>query len=176
MGKGSITGNFQTLRDGISRIRRIGDAGPELWQRIAPTIRSNIEAQFATGVNPYDTKWKPLAPYTLRKGRTPPPLTETGALRRSVKVTVSGYTLRIVATDLVAGMHQWGTRKKLSPMKSVRRKGQVVATKVWGTHVPKRQILPDGRIPNKWRQQIRKMARQIIGERLGRKIGIRELK
>lgn len=176
MGKGSITGNFQTLRDGISRIRRIGDAGPELWQRIAPTIRSNIEAQFATGVNPYDTKWKPLAAATLRKGRTPPPLTDTGGLRSSIRVTASGYTLRVIAADLVAGMHQWGTRRRKKKPSAMKRQGQVVGTRIWGTGMPKRQILPDGRIPDKWRQQIRRMAREIMGERLGRKIGIRELK
>jgi len=172
MGKGSIRGDFPALRDGISNIRRIGDAGPELWRRIAPTIRSNVEAQFAKGVNPYDTPWKPLRPATLAKGRTPPPLTETGALRRSIKVTANGYTLRVIAADLVAGLHQNGwTRSRIK-----RRKGKVVGKTTIGPGATKRQILPDGRIPNVWRQQIRRMAREIMGERLGRKIGIRELK
>lgn len=171
MGKGSIRGDFPALRDGISNIRRIGDAGPELWRRIAPTIKSNIEAQFSAGVNPYDTPWKPLRPATLAKGRTPPPLTATGGLRRSIAVTVQGYILRVVARDLVAGLHQNGwtrTRNKY-------RRGRLVGKTTIGPGATKRQILPDGRIPNKWRQQIRKMAREIMGERLGRKIGVREL-
>jgi len=172
MGKSSIRGDFPALRDGISKIRRIGEVGPELWQRIAPTIKSNIEAQFSAGVNPYDTPWKPLRPATLAKGRTPPPLTDTGALRKSIRVTAEGYTLRVIAADLVAGLHQNGwtrTRAKY-------RRGKVVGKTTIGPNATKRQILPDGRIPNVWRQQIRKMARLIMGERLGRKIGIRELK
>lgn len=171
MGKASIIGDFPALREAMSKIRRIGDAGPELWRRIAPTIRSNIEAQFATGSNPYDTPWKPLRPATLAKGRSAPPLTETGALRGSISVTAVGYTLEVVAQDPVAGLHQFGwTRKRLK-----RRRGKVVGVTTLGPGATKRQILPDGRIPNKWRQQIRKMARQIMGEKLGRTIGIREL-
>lgn len=173
---GGLTGNFQALRDGISRIRRIGDAGPELWVRSAPVLRANIERQFARGTNPYGTKWKALAPKTLEKGRTPPPLTDTGGLRRSIRAEPRGWTLSIVAADLVAGLHQWGWRKRLPKPRPVRRKGQIVATKVFGTYGPKRQILPDGRIPNEWRQQIRKLAREIMGERLGRRVGVRELK
>ena len=172
MGKGSIRGDFPALRDGISRIRRIGEAGPELWRRIAPTIKSNIAAQFATGVNPYDTPWKPLRPATLAKGRTPPPLTETGALKNSIRVTAAGYTLSVIAADRVAGLHQNGWRRTRNKY----RRGKVVGQTTIGPGATKRQILPDGRIPNKWRQQIRKMARVIMGEKLGRKIGIRELK
>lgn len=176
MPKNTITGNFQALRDGISKIRRIGDAGPELWQKCAPVIRANIEAQFAAGVNPYDTKWKPLRPATLAKGRTPPPLTETGALRSSIRVTANGYTLKVIAADLVAGMHQWGTRRRKKKRSAMRRGGQIVGTRVWTTGMPKRQILPDGRIPDSWRRQIRKIAREIMSERLGRRVGVRELR
>lgn len=172
MGRTSIRGDFPALKEAMSKIRRIGDAGPDLWRRIAPTIRSNIEAQFATGVNPYDTPWKPLRPATIAKGRGAPPLTETGALRGSIAVIPQGYTLRVIARDPVAGLHQNGWTRKRNKY----RRGKVVGQTTIGPGATKRQILPDGRIPNKWRQQIRKMAREIMGERLGRKVGLRELK
>lgn len=172
----TIRGDFPKLREAISKIRKIGDAGPELWKRTAPGIRSRIEAEFSTGTNPYGTPWKALAPATIAKGRSAPPLTETGRMRSSLAVLPEGWTLHVIVRDPKAGFHQFGTGRRLAaPRKITRRsaatgKREVVAMKFATTHIPKRQILPNGRVPNEWRQFIRRTARAIMSEKLGRKV------
>jgi phage gpG-like protein len=56
---------------------------------LAKAISKDIQQNFDIGQDPYEKKWKPLKKSTLRKGRTPPPLTDTGAGRKSVKVKPS---------------------------------------------------------------------------------------
>jgi phage gpG-like protein len=165
-----IRGDFPEIRQAFDRIRKLGTAGPELWKRAAPLIRARIDDQFVRGVNPYGTKWKALAPATLRKGRTPPPLTDTGAMHASLKVSAQGNTLDVRFTDLKAGFHQWGTKRRGAVLKDIKRKGKVVGQKWSKYHIPKRQLLPDGRVPNEWRRIIRRTAREIMEARLGRKV------
>lgn len=167
---GSLRGDFQALRDGISNIRKVGNVGPELWVKMAPWIRQSIRQEFALGVTPYGAKWKPLAASTVARGRHAPPLTDTMRLKGSLLVTPMGWTMSVRMLDKVAGLHQWGWRRRLPKPREMRKKGVVVAMRTHGTGGPKRQILPDGRIPNGWRQAIRKMARQLMAKKLGRSV------
>lgn len=190
-----IRGDFPQLRDGISHVRKLGGLGPQVFKAAETEIRKRIEAQFNEGKNPYGTPWKPLAPATLRKGRHPPPLTDTGKMRASTVVAAMGDTLLIALTDPKAGFHQWGAKgsrvqgtiakeearlrasgvkgKEIAEWKKsrVRHAGESGETlkRTRYARIPKRQILPDGRVPDEWRQMLRRIAREIMAARLGRK-------
>lgn len=99
----------------------------------APRIRARIEGQFARGVDPYGRAWAPLRPSTLAKGRRPPPLTDTRAMRDgvSVKPTPAAGIAITFAKEVPAIFHQKGTR-----------------------YMKRREILPTNRLPAPWSQDI----------------------
>lgn len=95
-------------------------------KRAAKKIEGLIAEEFDRGADPYGNAWEPLAESTIARGRTNPPLTDTGDMRGSVQVTVYG-------TDIVASVddpfpyHQAGT-----------------------ANMPARPILPTGATPDSW--------------------------
>ncbi len=76
--------------DGIKRIRsailELPRAMSQASTDAAENLETVIEVQFQAGVDPYGNPWRPLAESTMRRGRTPPPGTDTEALR-AVHVT-----------------------------------------------------------------------------------------
>lgn len=71
------------LATNVARLSRV----PAVASRaVSDDLADAIEAEFHVGVDPYGEAWVPLAEATLAKGRTPPPLTDTGAMRRSTQV------------------------------------------------------------------------------------------
>lgn len=104
------------------------------------SIKRLIEEQFITGMNPYGGRWAPLRPATLAKGRTPPPLTATGRMRASVRVSpVRGSGIQLSIDELPAGYHQGGTRRMVA-----------------------RPIFPEFSLPNKWRAAIRRAVKEAF--------------
>lgn len=92
----------------------------QVARQVAHEISRSIQVQFDTGRDPYGMPWKPLSASTLAKGRRPPPLTDTGAGRRSVKVRpASGAGVRI---DIGRGymiVHQKGARNGRPPQRMI---------------------------------------------------------
>ena len=138
----AIRGDFPALRSAIVRVAKLGEMGPRVAHEASVEIAALIGAQFANGVNPYGTPWKALAPATVAKGRAAPPLTDTGRTKGSIVVAGEGSRIVVKIGDMKAGFHQWGARR-----------GR------W--KLPKRQIVPDGRVPDQWRQRIRSVARDV---------------
>jgi hypothetical protein len=67
---------------------------------VADRLNVRLIDGFDAGTDPYNVPWGPLRPMTLAKGRTPPPLDETGALRSQVYVAPrAGAGLDIHAPD-----------------------------------------------------------------------------
>lgn len=98
---------------------------------VANEIEKQIQSDFDAGVNPYGRPWRALAPATLKKGRHPPPLTDTYKGRAGIRVNSSKNAgVTITSSVPYMGIHQTG-----------------------GGHVPKRQFLPTKSqgLPSRWR-------------------------
>jgi hypothetical protein len=162
-----LRGDFAALREALVKIKKLTVAIPKITAACAPELRDEVQRQFSAGTNPYQTAWVPLRPRTLAK-HGPPPLTHTGSMRAGI--TVQGTNNSIVfKAPHPAFLHQygWGAKKPPRKRKGRGRPGKIQATRQGGSWGPKRQIFPDGRVPNVWRRMIRRIARDVMGVRRG---------
>lgn len=133
------------LVDTIDRLSRV----PRRVATIAaPQIEAELKKQFYAGLDPYGRPWRPLRPATIAKGRTPPPLTDTKALRDGTKArAVPGGRagIRITLGAFYGFFHQVGFR-------------------VGRTRVGPRRILPQFGMPATWMRILRDASRQAFRE------------
>jgi hypothetical protein len=121
-------------------------------QRAADAIRELVGEEFDEGRDPYGTAWAPLADATLAKGRTEPPLTESGAMRASLNVYARGDGGGVALTiDHPAAPHQDGW----------------AGTQGRG---PARPILPGHGLPDSWDAAIEQAVTEVIEEEVGRAV------
>lgn len=85
-----VTGDPSQLSKLAQRLQKLAGAAPRAAVRFAPVLRDFIKTEFATGTDPFGDPWDPLSPRTLKKGRHPPPLTDTGAARDALTVVAVG--------------------------------------------------------------------------------------
>jgi hypothetical protein len=103
-------------------------------RKVAHEIDLEIQRCFDRGVDPYGRPWAPLAPATLRKGRTPPPLTDTWKGRASVEVKpMRGAGVAITVGTPYMKYHQSGASKG-------------------NWRLPIRMFLPTNVLPKAWRK------------------------
>lgn len=109
----ALSGNFSGLGQLARNVERLARIPARVATFAAPEIADEIEAEFATGRDPYGRAWAPLRPSTRARGRRPPPLTNTGAMRAGVDVRpLPGAGIAITfADEIPAVFHQKGTRK-----------------------------------------------------------------
>lgn len=125
---------------------------------IAKDISKEIQKNFSAGVDPYGRAWRALAKSTIKAGRSPPPLTDTGAGRRSVLVrSTSGAGIEIVVGVLYMLYHQFGGASHLrGPGGSYRLRkknknfGRDKDRSGGRNNPPRRSFLPFERMPPKW--------------------------
>lgn len=122
----------------ISAMGRLADRVGDLARvpsraaaRVSAELGMLIEGEFEEGIDPYGRAWEPLAESTLDRGRSAPPLTDTGAMRESVAVRPMRHAGVAITLDHPAAPHQTGWD---GPQ---------------GTG-PKRAILPDRQMPEAW--------------------------
>ena len=97
-----------------------------------PKIAAEIARQFDEGKDAYGRPWASLAEATISKGRSPPPLTDTGAMKSTVKVETRGNDQLVASiADDPARFHQSGTKR-----------------------MPARPILPTGEVPEAWAKAV----------------------
>lgn len=121
---------FQRLH---GTLRKLADVPAQAAKSASERIGDLIEEEFAQGTDPYGRPWAALRPYTLAKGRKPPPLTDSGAMRESLTVRpTAGAGIEVTMGVDYATFHQTGTR-----------------------HMAQRQILPQsGGFPSAWSKAI----------------------
>ena len=164
MARATLRGDFVQLRGAVTRIKKMARGGTvqDIARVAAPSLDALVQQEFDRGTNPYGTAWKPLAASTVARGRSAPPLTDTGAMRGGTTVKPADTSI-VMQSPAPAFLHQYGWRLRLAKPKAKRSKGQVIAMMTHKTGGPARPIFPDGRIPNGWRQLVRKLAREKIG-------------
>lgn len=108
---GNLTGDFAALAKLAATLEKLPNkALPAMALKGAVVINRVVEEQFALGVDPDGRSWASLKDSTKAKGRTPPPLTASGKMRRKAQAIpgVKGITERIPSP---AGFHQTGTKR-----------------------------------------------------------------
>lgn len=134
---------FQRLH---GTIRKLADVPAQAAKSASKRIGDLIEEQFAQGTDPYGRPWAALRPYTLAKGRTPPPLTDSGAMRESVEVKpMAGAGIEVTMGVDYATFHQTGTG-----------------------NMAQRQILPQsGGFPRSWSKAIDESVAEATKKAMG---------
>jgi phage gpG-like protein len=116
------------LEGDIGQLTRLGERLAELAEVPSRTARAASEAieaeiqdEFDQGHDPYEEPWKPLAPATVARGRSAPPLTDTGAMRDSLRVKPLAGAGIGVTIDHPAGPHQtgWEGRQGSGPARPI---------------------------------------------------------
>lgn len=131
-------------------IRRLSELPRAIAAEAKPGIDRLLRDEFTDGTDPYRRPWTPLRPSTLAKGRTPPPLTDTRALRRGTRVLhPPGRRGLQIVTGPHGYFHQVGFR-------------------VYRTRVEPRRILPQFGLPVAWKQVLRDAARRCARRAVGR--------
>lgn len=123
------------LRSVAQAVRQLSRVTSVASRDAADEIAFLLQQEFDTGADPYGASWAPLAESTLETGRTPPPLTDTGALRDIDVSALPGAGLAIALGEEYGAFHQIGFR-------------------VGKTDVPARPILPTRGLPDMWRRAI----------------------
>jgi hypothetical protein len=103
-----LTGDLGQLDRLAARLGELAEVPSRAARDASASIEELIEEEFDQGADPYEKPWADLAPATLDKGRTPPPLTDSGAMRGTVQVRPLAGAGVGVTIDHPAGVHQTG--------------------------------------------------------------------
>ena len=103
--------------EGIAKIQKAILELPSIMSRAstdaAAELEDVIEQQFAQGIDPYGNAWAELKPSTLQRGRTPPPGTDTGALRAVHVTPLQSAGIRVEFDEQYASFY--GAKRPLVP-------------------------------------------------------------
>jgi hypothetical protein len=133
-------------------IRRLSDLPRKVAVEAKPGIEKLLRAEFRAGVDPYGKPWAPLALATLKKGRTPPPLTDTESLRDGTTVTLRSGGRAGLTIALGAAYGYFAQ----------------VGFRVGQTRVPPRRVLPQFGLPVGWKIVLRDAARRAARKAVAR--------
>jgi phage gpG-like protein len=68
------------------RIADLAQVPARTARNVAERLHHEMQEEFDRGEDPYGNPWEPLAESTVDRGRSAPPLTDTGAMRFSLEV------------------------------------------------------------------------------------------
>jgi hypothetical protein len=126
-------------------VRRLAELPRKVAEEAKPGLDRLLREEFVNGTDPYGRAWAPLKPSTIARGRRPPPLDDTGTLKRGTTVELQrGRTPGLLLkTGAVYGyFHQMGFR-------------------IGTTKVPPRRVLPQYGLPAGWKIVLREAARRV---------------
>ena len=127
-------------------IGRLGDVIEQTAKAAAPKLAARVAEGFKGGFAPSGTSWAPLSPSTLSRGRSAPPLTDTGALSSTMRSLPGATQIVMSATAPYSSFHQFGTK-----------------------NMPARPILPEGdALPQTWRQDLEDACIAALERKLGK--------
>jgi hypothetical protein len=114
-------------------------------QGFAERIRERLDIQFMNGTDPYGRAWAPLKPATLRKGRRPPPLTDSGHGSRNITaLPMKGAGVKLVSKVPYMRLHQEGYR-----------------------HTEARPFFPVRVLPKTWAKDLDEEIQKVLDKDLG---------
>lgn len=101
----ALTGDFQRLARTTEALRELQEVIPRAEETIASGMEAELAQEFAAGTDPYGSPWAPLAPATVAKGRSAPPLTASGRMAASAQARAARDGVA-VTIDPPAQFHQ----------------------------------------------------------------------
>ena len=104
----SWTGDISRMGHLADRVADLAEVPSRASAAIAGDLEGLIQDEFDAGTDPYGQPWKALAPATVARGRTAPPLTDTGAMRASAHVRPMRPAGVALSIDHPAAPHQTG--------------------------------------------------------------------
>jgi hypothetical protein len=110
-------------------LRELAKVPSAIAAPVAHALTARMRRDFRSGQDAYGRAYAPLAPASLARGRTPPPLRKYARFANVTPLPSVGVAMLV--THPQAGFHQTGT-----------------------THMPKRIVVPDGVVPAEWRRII----------------------
>lgn len=108
---GNLSGDFAALAKLAATLDKLANkALPEMALKGSAVLNRVNEESYALGVDPDGRSWADLKDSTLAKGRTPPPLTASGKMRKKTQAVpgVKGIQVKVPSPG---GFHQAGTKK-----------------------------------------------------------------
>jgi hypothetical protein len=90
------------------RIADLAEVPSRAAKRVSRELGALLQEDFDAGHDPYGTAWKRLAPATIAKGRTPPPLSASEKMRRSLRVKPMRGAGIAITISHPAQVHQTG--------------------------------------------------------------------
>ncbi len=125
-------------------LRGLAEVPSRATKTAAPLLLARWRADWRAGKDPHGRAWAPLAPATINKGRTPPPMIETGGTLASAAVRpMRGAGLAITVGGF-ASLHMRANR-----------------------HRPARPTVPTAGVPSSWRAIIAKAANDQAAKAVG---------
>lgn len=98
-----------TTKQFSAALSKLVSVPSQIAPMVAKKIAKDMAYRFDSGIDPYGKAWAPLRPATLKKGRHPPPLTDTHAGRDSISVhAVQDAGVQITVGVPYMGIHQDG--------------------------------------------------------------------
>jgi phage gpG-like protein len=105
-----FTGDISKLGLVSANLAKLASVPSQVAGDASEGIAQEIRNEFDAGTDPYGRAWAALQAATLAKGRTPPPLTDSGDTIDSLEVKPSaGAGITIEFGTEYAGFHQVGT-------------------------------------------------------------------
>ncbi len=138
----AISGDFAKMGLLRANLGKLAAVPSQVASDASAKIATLIEHEFVAGQDPYGNGWAALKPATLRKGRRPPPLTDAGTMRDSVKVSPMPGSGIAITIDEPANIHQTGSKFMVA-----------------------RPILPSAGFPATWSAAIRDATQARIREK-----------
>jgi len=131
-----LVGDIEAVGHLADRVADLANVPSRAAKAVAFDLEGFLQDEFDEGRDPYGSPWEPLADATRERGRTEPPLTDTGAMRASAVVRPARGAGVQVTIDHPALPHQTGWQ----------------GPQGWG---PARPILPDREeLPVDWAEAI----------------------
>ena len=139
-----LTGDFKGLGMLEDNLRRLAEVPAQASKQAAEEIQKLIEEEYDAGKDPNARAWAPLRPSTVAKGRFPPPLTDSRAMRDGTEVKpMAGAGISITFDVDYAVFHHTGTKNMRA-----------------------RPVIPTGPFPASWEEQLQAACDAAVARRM----------
>jgi len=138
-----LYGDMDKLGQLIRNLSQLSSVPSQISKEVSDKITVELQEQYKDGKDPYGKQWAPLKPSTLKKGRTPPPLDDTGRMKSGTKAFPLKNAGIGINLPFPGFFHQAGTK-----------------------NMEARKVLPEKTLPKSWSAAIRESAAKNIKKAL----------
>ena len=133
----------QGMKELRAGLRELPTIPSQVSTPFAAYVRNSLAQSFGKQSDPYGNAWAPYRPASIARGRKPPLLVETRALKGSRFVNpLAGAGIELGYSDPKADLFQFGTDRMVA-----------------------RPVLPDDIMPRAWVETLNRLWREKLRER-----------